>query len=86
MCPGCRSTRCSKYIGERFSALQAILERYTPTCPDLLATPYFQGDHPRSLLIDEIEAIWRDIAERGDGTAFEAKLRSLRAMEALFSP
>lgn len=36
----------------------------------------------RSARADGIEAIWREIAERGDGPAFDEKMRRIRAMGA----
>ena len=37
--------------------------------------PYFEGERPCTLLIDEIEAIWSAIAERDDWSRFDAKDR-----------
>lgn len=74
-----RSPAADKYAGEKFAALKEVLGRYAPARPELLETAYFQGDGPCSLLIDEIEAIWKDIDERDDWAAFEAKVESIRA-------
>ena len=37
------------------------------------------------LLIDEIEAIWKPIAEKDDWTLFENKVQSLRLLRGLYS-
>ena len=50
------------------------LEPYEPVRPERLAHPYFTQSEPEELLIDEIEAIWADIDQRDDRTAFHAKL------------
>ena len=39
--------------------------------------PYFAGPSPRTLLYDEIEALWAPIAERDDWSLFEAKLADI---------
>ncbi len=63
--------------GSRWSALRSILELYAPTGT---AGPYFEGDAPCTLLIDEIESIWAAIAERDDWGPFDAKIQRIRAM------
>ncbi len=68
----------SHYAGPRWDALRAILALYEPA-PDAF-TPYFASERPCTLLIDEIEAIWRAIAERDDWAPFEAKVQAIRAI------
>jgi uncharacterized protein YdiU (UPF0061 family) len=80
-----KSPAAAKYSGERFEALERMLGRYAPARKELLDHPYFQGDAPCSLLIDEIEAIWEHIAERDDWSAFEEKIRRIRDFGALFN-
>ena len=41
--------------------------------------PYFAGDKPASLIIDEVERIWAPIAEKDDWSDFEDKLSHIRA-------
>jgi uncharacterized protein YdiU (UPF0061 family) len=49
--------------------------------------PYWSGDAPQSMLIDEVEAIWAAIAERDDWGPLEAKVAAVRLMgEALGNP
>lgn len=45
---------------------------------------YFQREKPETLLIDEIEAIWKPIAEKDDWTLFENKIQSLRLLRGLY--
>ena len=47
--------------------------------PERLASAYFAEPEPQELLYDEIEALWADIAERDDWTAFNAKLARIEA-------
>jgi len=42
--------------------------------------PYWQGDVPCSMHIDEVEAIWAPIAERDDWSLLQAKVAAVRAM------
>ena len=49
--------------------------------------PYWSGDTPQSMLIDEVEAIWAAIAERDDWEPLAAKIAAVREMgEALGEP
>lgn len=45
---------------------------------------YFQREKPETLLIDEIEAIWKPIAEKDDWTLFEKKIQSLRSFRGCY--
>jgi uncharacterized protein YdiU (UPF0061 family) len=71
-------TTASFYRGAHWDELRAVLELYEPrqsTLPD-----YFDGDAPCTLVIEEIETIWKAIAEHDDWSLFEAKIRDIRAM------
>jgi uncharacterized protein YdiU (UPF0061 family) len=68
------------YDGPSFAALRRRLESHAPARPAALAGAYFQGDAPCSLLIDEIESIWEDIAERDDWGAFNQKIVAIRTL------
>ena len=74
----------SVYRGEKWSAVRRALFERAPLHADRLADPYFAGEAPCALLIDEIEAIWRPIAERDDWSVFEAKIAAIRRMARLF--
>jgi uncharacterized protein YdiU (UPF0061 family) len=65
------------YAGGAFAPVRRLLEAYAPARPERLATPYFAREAPCSLLIEEVEAIWRRIAEADDWSLFEAKLRAI---------
>ena len=57
--------------GPEFAAFARELERAEPS--GLPRPPLC------SLLIDEVRAIWADIAERDDRSAFDAKVKAIRA-------
>ena len=42
--------------------------------------PYWEGDAPQSLLIDEVEAIWAPIAESDDWSLLHQKVAAIRQM------
>jgi uncharacterized protein YdiU (UPF0061 family) len=71
--------RAAHYAGEAFADFRARVAAYEAERPERLAGPYFQRAEPEELLIDEIEALWREIAEHDDWRPFEAKLAAIEA-------
>ncbi|MET0591331.1 MAG: selenoprotein O, partial [Polyangiaceae bacterium] len=71
-----------RYAGTAFEAVRRRLDDYGPCAPERLAHPYWQRLRPCTLLIDEIETIWKAIAEHDDWSLFEAKIAAIRAMGA----
>lgn len=69
--------RAAFYAAAEFTPLRSLLEAATPAPDAGLAHAYFDGDHPTTLLWDEIEALWAPIAERDDWSAFTTKLASI---------
>ena len=66
------------YSGEAFDTLHALIAARTPLAgPD---HPYFARSVPRTMLIDEVEAIWTPIAEHNDWTGFAQALGEIDAM------
>ncbi len=75
--------RAAIYEGAAFLELRERMNAYVPARPEALDADYFRAPEPEELLYDEIEAIWADIAERDDWTAFNAKIARIgRAREA----
>ena len=72
--------RGALYAGEDFAAFRTQLGPYEAERPERLAAAYFQRAEPQELLIDEIEALWADIAERDDWSAFHVKLAAIAEM------
>jgi len=75
-----QSPSARKYEGARFALFRRALEGYAPRYPRLLETPYFLADTPCSLLIEEVEGIWRSIALSDDWNPFHEKIERIRAM------
>ena len=65
---------------EADAELSAALKSYEPLRPDTLNHPYFRGDAPCTMLIDEVEALWAHIAERDDWAPLNAKITAIRHM------
>src|SRR5262249_50104069 len=76
--------RAGVYRGEGWSAAKRALFERAPTSAHRLASAYFGRDAPCSFLIDEVEAIWKPIAEGDDWSRFEAKVADVRSMARLF--
>jgi uncharacterized protein YdiU (UPF0061 family) len=68
-----------RYQRPSYEPLRALLAGYRPARPEVLEAPYFQGDAPCTLLIDEVRALWDAIVARDDWAPFEAKIAAIRA-------
>jgi uncharacterized protein YdiU (UPF0061 family) len=62
------------------ATMVADLAHYEPVDPDCRARPYFAGEGPCTMLIDEMEALWAPIAARDDWAPLETKIAQIRAM------
>jgi len=58
-------------------ALAEALAGYAPAASD---HPYWSGENPQAMPIDEVEAIWAAIAERDDWQPLTDKIAAVRAM------
>ena len=68
------------YTGESFRQLADALEAFAPA-PDLnLAHPYFARETPRTMLIEEMEALWAPIADADDWNPLAAALGEIAMM------
>lgn len=77
------SGRLQKTSNETNTELQKLIDliqAYEPADMTIARAAYFQNEEPCTLLIDEIEAIWKPIAENDDWSLFENKLQSIRLM------
>ena len=76
--------RADFYQGTNFDAWFTYLDRFIPERPDRLHHTYFQAPEPASLIIEEVEALWVQIAEQDDWSGFHQKLADIsRLAEAL---
>ena len=69
--------RAASYQGGAFAAFREALEDYACAAPSRLQHPRFKQPNPETLLIDEIETLWADIAHGDDWSKFNAKLEAI---------
>ncbi len=69
--------RADTYRGEAFETFHELLARYETADPTRLDHPRFAQAEPETLLYDEIEAIWAQIALEDDWSLFDAKLEAI---------
>jgi uncharacterized protein YdiU (UPF0061 family) len=74
------SPEATTYESTAFKPVGALLSGYEPRTPVVAGHPYFQRAEPCTMLIDEVEAIWKPIAESDDWSAFSAKLVAIGEM------
>ncbi|QYO77176.1 protein adenylyltransferase SelO [Devosia salina] len=74
------SPSAALYAGEAFRPVADLMEGFGPSDDVNLDHPYFARERPRTMLIDEVEAIWAAIAERDDWSLFENTLSEIAQM------
>ncbi len=74
------SPSAALYASEAFASVRGALQGFVPVDPGRLTHPYFAGDRPCTLLIEEVEALWDPIARMDDWSAFQAKLTEIARM------
>jgi hypothetical protein len=52
--------------------------RPAPQAGQMLSHAYLQRDAPSTLLIEEVEALWADIADRDDWSGLQEKIEEIR--------
>ncbi|MDE2563458.1 MAG: YdiU family protein [Sphingomonadales bacterium] len=80
-----RGKRPKPARGDAERALDAALERYEPAA-GALDHSYWSDPEPQSMLIDEVEAIWAQIAEGDDWSTLETKIGAVRRMGESLAP
>lgn len=66
------------YAGQHWDPARAALAAFTPA--GSRAHPYWSGDAPCSMHIDEVETLWSGIAERDDWEPLYEKVAAIRSM------
>jgi serine/tyrosine/threonine adenylyltransferase len=80
-----RSPAAAHYHGDAFERLHALMVAHPRATNANLDHPYFAREMPRTMLIDEMEAIWAPIAEADDWSAFEQALAEIEEMREAYS-
>jgi len=73
------------YDGEGFEAFRAQVADFEPA-PGALDHPYWSGEAPCSMHIEEVEAIWARIDEADDWSLFDSKVGEVRRMGEAMRP
>jgi hypothetical protein len=73
------------YLRSDFARLRADLLQRAPAAAHSLGEPYFQRSEPCSLVIEEVERVWRAIDEHDDWSLFSQKISDIRELGALSS-
>lgn len=74
------SPSAEHYASEAFRPVANALEAFGPADDVNLGHAYFTRKTPRTMLIDEVEAIWAPIAENDDWTLFNQTLEDIGVM------
>lgn len=72
--------RASAWRGEAFDGFLAALERHETRPGALRDHPFFADGDPSALLWEDIEALWRPIAEEDDWNAFNDRVARIGAL------
>ncbi len=79
-----RSPLANHYAAPAFEAARKALMGHAPERPGRLAHAYFSGATPASLIIEDVEASWTQIADRDDWSLFTVQMdRIEQARQAL---
>ena len=75
-----RSPAAAFYEEARFQPVLTALAGWSAAHPERLAHPHFQGEHPCSMLISEVEGLWSAIDLADLWQPLEAKIMAIRAV------
>ena len=75
-----KSPEAARYNKEAFKDMKEALSRYEPLNAKALETDYFTGTYPCTMLIEEVEALWANIAEHDDWKPLNKKIDAVRHM------
>jgi hypothetical protein len=79
-----RSPAAEHYQHASFAPIREAFEFYEAVDGGL-DHPYFQRERPRTMLIDEMEALWAPIAERDDWGPLNAALSEIEEMRQAYA-
>ncbi|MDB5506238.1 MAG: Selenoprotein and cysteine-containing s [Devosia sp.] len=80
-----RSPFAERYAVPEFQPIADALERFTPSASVNLDHPYFARQTPRTMLIEEMEALWTPIAVHDDWSPLEAALAEIEVMREAYA-
>ncbi len=80
-----RSPAKEHYQSPLFHDLQQALLKYQILDEAKAKHPYFDRDLPCTLIIDELESLWKPISEQDDWSAFEKKIQDMRSFRGVYT-
>jgi len=80
-----RSPSAEIYAREDFRLIADLMEGFEPSASVNLEHPYFAREVPRTMLIEDVEAIWAPIAEADDWSRFEVTLEEIAGMSEAYA-
>jgi uncharacterized protein YdiU (UPF0061 family) len=80
-----RSPAAEHYRAPAFEVLAGLLAAHPQAANANLDHPYFAREAPRTMLVDELEALWAPIAERDDWAPLYAALDEIEEMRQAYS-
>lgn len=80
-----RSPQRNLYLKDSFKPLKEILEYFEIASVERHRHPYFSKPKACSLIIDELEELWKPIAEKDDWLPVERKLAEIRSFRGVYS-
>ncbi|HVX72809.1 MAG TPA: YdiU family protein, partial [Devosia sp.] len=80
-----KSPAAEAYASEAFAPVREALASYAATGSANLEHPYFARTVPRTMLIDEMEALWAPIAEHDDWSDFHRVLGEIDEMRLAYA-
>ena len=80
-----KSPAAEHYASPNFAPLQSLIEQHGPAPGANLDHPYFARQRPRTMLIEEVEALWAPIAEADDWGPLERALAEIEEMRGAYA-
>lgn len=79
-----KSSQRDLYKKDSFHDLREVLGQFNVAAPEKKQHAYFKNPQACSLLIEELENIWQDIAEKDDWGLFARKLQEIRSFRGVY--
>lgn len=79
-----KSPQVELYESEKFQDLKNRIKNYSVANQNKLQHSYFNNQKPQTLLIEEIENLWKTIDEKDDWSSFDEKINSIRSFRGLY--
>ena len=80
-----RSPAAEHYHGEAFAPLRAMITAHERAANVNLDHPYFARQRPRTMLIEDMEALWAPIGEHDDWRPLYAALGEIEEMREAYA-